>query len=56
MVEAKSGSMWGGWFSNEVFGPYGVGMWINIGACGDFSRFLSLKVGDGSKIGFWQDV
>jgi hypothetical protein len=57
MVEAKFGSLWEGWCSNEVFGPYGVGVWKNIrSGWKDFPRFVRLEVRDRSKIRFWQDV
>lgn len=41
VVEAKFGNMWGEWCSNEVFGPYKVGVWKNIKrGWRDFSRFV----------------
>ena len=30
MIEVKYGSEWGGWCSDPVYDPYGVGMWRTI--------------------------
>ena len=29
-IKKKHGSMWGGWCSNSVMGPYSVSLWKNI--------------------------
>jgi hypothetical protein len=26
VLDSKNGSLWGGWCSNEILGPYGVGL------------------------------
>ena len=30
VVDVKYGSLWGGWCSKEVKGPYGMSLWKNI--------------------------
>ena len=30
VIEVKYGYRWGGWHSNFVSGPYGVGLWKNM--------------------------
>jgi hypothetical protein len=56
VVDAKYGSMWGGWCSKEVRGTYGVSLWKNIRKeWGSFSMHLCWKVGNGIRIRFWHD-
>ena len=56
VVDAKYGSMWGGWCSKEVRGTYGVSLWKNIRKeWGSFSMHLYWKVGNGIRIRFWHD-
>jgi hypothetical protein len=43
-VDSKYGSMWGGWFSNEVHGSYVVELWKNIRrGWGSFLVILDLR-------------
>jgi hypothetical protein len=57
VVDAKYGSLWGGWCSLELVSASGVGVWKNIRKGWDsFSRFTRFVVGDGSKISFWRDL
>jgi hypothetical protein len=52
-VEAKYGSLPGGWCSKEVEGPFNVGVWKHIRRWwGVFSSLISFDVGDGSLISF----
>jgi hypothetical protein len=56
-VDAKFGSVRGGWCSLAPTGPYGVGLWKNIRR--GWSLLYSLTrfdLGDGSKIRFWDNV
>lgn len=56
MVHSKYGSMWGDWCSNRFRGTYRVSLWKNIREGWDqFAHFISFKVGDGTRIEFWQD-
>ena len=56
VVEAKYGSLWGGWCSKEVRGPYGVGLWKNIRREWEsFSSKIYMQVGNGVRIRFWHD-
>jgi hypothetical protein len=56
-VEAKYGSLWGGWCSDVGRGPYVVSLWKFIRRGWDsFSPLLSFKVGDGSSVRLWHDV
>uniref|UniRef100_A0A2N9GCH1 Reverse transcriptase domain-containing protein n=1 Tax=Fagus sylvatica TaxID=28930 RepID=A0A2N9GCH1_FAGSY len=56
VVEAKYGSLWGGWCSKEVRGSYGVGLWKNIRREWDaFSGKIYMQVGNGVRIRFWHD-
>ena len=56
MVEAKYGSLWGGWCSKEVKGSYGLCLWKSIRKEWEtFSNHLYMQVGDGVRIRFWQD-
>ena len=55
-MDAKYGSLWGGWCSKVVTGPYGVILWKNIRMEWEsFSMHLYLVVGDGARIRFWHD-
>jgi hypothetical protein len=55
-VDSKFDNLWGGWCSLELAGVFGVGLWKNIKKRSDkFFSFTSFKVGDGSKIRFWQN-
>jgi hypothetical protein len=57
VVDAKFGSMGGGWCSRAPTGPHGVGLWKNIRR--GWSLFCShtrFELGDGSRIRFWDDV
>uniref|UniRef100_A0A2N9I5C4 Reverse transcriptase domain-containing protein n=1 Tax=Fagus sylvatica TaxID=28930 RepID=A0A2N9I5C4_FAGSY len=57
VVMEKYGSMEGGWMTKAPMGPYGVGLWKFIQNGWDkFSRLLTFDVGDGTRIGFWDDV
>jgi hypothetical protein len=56
VVDSKYGSQWGGWCSNRVSEPHGVGLWKYIRAGWDsFVKYTSFVVGDGSRIKFWHD-
>jgi hypothetical protein len=56
VIDAKYGSMWGGWCSDIVRGSYGVTLWKNIRKdWPSFSKALSFEVGDGAKVHFWHD-
>ena len=56
VIQAKYGSLGGGWTSNAVQGSHGVGLWKHIRKGWDqFSQFTMFKVGDGSAIRFWTD-
>jgi hypothetical protein len=56
VIEAKYGSVKGGWCSSPVNSPYGVSLWKTISK--DWSSFkrFSFDVGDGSRVSFWHDV
>jgi hypothetical protein len=57
VVDAKFGSVGGGWCSLASNRPHGVGLWKHIKR--GWSLFFShtrLVLGDGSKIKFWDDV
>uniref|UniRef100_A0A2N9IUQ9 Reverse transcriptase zinc-binding domain-containing protein n=1 Tax=Fagus sylvatica TaxID=28930 RepID=A0A2N9IUQ9_FAGSY len=57
VVDAKYGSLWGGWCSTIGRGPYGVSLWKAIMNEWDkFSLHCSFVVGDGRKVMFWQDL
>jgi hypothetical protein len=57
VVEAKYDSLSGGWCSKEVARPFGVGVWKHINSGWDvFSRYISYKVGHGTKICFWHNA
>jgi len=56
MLDAKFGSLWGGWCSNEPAGLYGVGVWKNIiRGLGIYSSHTRFDVGDGVNAKFWHD-
>jgi hypothetical protein len=53
VLEAKYGSIWGGWHSNDTTGSHGVGLWKYISR--EWHVLFShtrLDLGDGSKIRF----
>jgi hypothetical protein len=57
VVEAKYGSVRGGWQSRDNAGSHGVGLWRFISR--DWHRFSShtkLIPGDGSRISFWEEL
>lgn len=57
VVEVKYGSLWGGYCSRIVRGPYGVSLWKYIRKGWDtFLPLLSYNVGDGSLVRFWHDL
>jgi hypothetical protein len=57
VVEARYGSLWGGWCSLESRAAYGVGLWKNIRKGWDtFRGFTRHVVGNGTKISFWHDL
>uniref|UniRef100_A0A2N9GKR1 Reverse transcriptase domain-containing protein n=1 Tax=Fagus sylvatica TaxID=28930 RepID=A0A2N9GKR1_FAGSY len=56
VVDAKYGSLWGGWCSKDTRGPYGVSLWKNIRKEWEsFLKHLFLQVGNGERIRFWRD-
>jgi hypothetical protein len=56
-VDAKFGSLWGGWCSRELVGAHGVGLWKNIRKWwGSFSGLSRLEVRDGARTKFWHDL
>jgi hypothetical protein len=56
-VDAKFGSLWGGWCSREPVGAHGVGLWKNIRKrWGIFFGLSRLEVGDGARTKFWHDL
>jgi hypothetical protein len=56
VVDAKYGSLWGGWCSKFGKGPYGVSVWKFIRKGWDsFQSHCSFLVGDGQRVRFWQD-
>ena len=56
MIESKYGSLWGGWCSRPVNGPYGVGLWKYISQVwSSFSSHILFDIGDGSRVKFWHD-
>uniref|UniRef100_A0A2N9GR88 Reverse transcriptase domain-containing protein n=1 Tax=Fagus sylvatica TaxID=28930 RepID=A0A2N9GR88_FAGSY len=56
VVEAKYGSVWGGWCSNSGKGPHGVSVWKFIRQGWDsFYSHCSFLVGDGQRVKFWHD-
>jgi hypothetical protein len=57
VVEAKFGSVRGGWCSLTPTGPHGVGLWKNIRRGWSlFCNHVRFELGDGSRIRFWFDV
>jgi hypothetical protein len=57
VVDAKFGSVEGGWCSLAPSGPHGVGLWKNIRKGWSlFCRYTRCELGDGSKIRFWDDT
>jgi len=56
VIDAKFGSLKGGWCSIEVSGSYGVGVWKYIRKGWEkFCNYVRFVVGDGSYISFWHD-
>ncbi len=56
VVEAKYGSLWGGWCSKDVKGSYGLSLWKYIRKGWEiFSNHLYMQVGNGERIRFWHD-
>jgi hypothetical protein len=56
VVDAKYGSLWGGWCSKSGTGSYGVSVWKFIRKGWDtFHSHCSFLVGDGQRVKFWQD-
>jgi hypothetical protein len=56
VVEAKYGSMWGGWCTKANRDAYGVGFWKGIRKGWDrFLTFLTYSVGNGERVMFWHD-
>jgi len=54
VVDIKYGSIRGGWYSKEVGGPFGVGVWKCIRRGWD--AHVRNEVGDGTRVLFWHDV
>jgi hypothetical protein len=55
-IDAKFGTLKGGWCSIEVSGSYGVGVWKYIRKGWEkFCNYVRFVVGDGSHISFWHD-
>jgi hypothetical protein len=56
VVEAKYGSMWGGWCTYPHSGAMGVSLWKNIRSGWEiFSSHSRLVVGEGNWVQFWHD-
>ena len=56
VIEMKYGSVWGGWCTRSVNGPYGVGLWKNISqGWPSFLSHILYDIGDESRVKFWQD-
>lgn len=56
-MDSKFGSLWGGWYSFELVGAYGVGLWKNIRKGWEtFSSFARFEVGDGVRTKFWHNL
>ena len=56
VIEMKYGSVWGGWCTSSVNGPYGVGLWKNISqGWPSFSSHILYDIGDGCRVKFGQD-
>ena len=56
VVEAKYGSLWGGWCSKDVRGSYGLSLWkYSRKGWESFSKHLYMQVGNGVRIRFWHD-
>uniref|UniRef100_A0A2N9EV50 Reverse transcriptase zinc-binding domain-containing protein n=1 Tax=Fagus sylvatica TaxID=28930 RepID=A0A2N9EV50_FAGSY len=56
VLVAKYGSSDGGWYSNNVYGPHGYGLWKGIMMGWDkYAQSLGFQVGRGDRIRFWHD-
>jgi hypothetical protein len=56
VIEIKFESLKGGWYSKEVLGTFGGGVWKHIRRGWDkVSNFVRFKIGDGSHVSFWHD-
>ena len=56
VVEAKYGSMWGGWCTKANWDAYGLGFWKGIRKGWDrFLTFLTFSVGNGERVMFWNN-
>jgi hypothetical protein len=57
VVDSKYGSLWSWWYSLELAGTFGLGLWKEIRkgweSFVDCTRF---DVGDGTRISFWYDL
>jgi hypothetical protein len=57
VVEAKYGSVRGGWRSRDNAGSHGMGLWRFISRnWHHFSSHTKLIPGDGSRISFWEEL
>ena len=57
VVDSKHDSQRREWCSNRVRECHGVGLWKHIRAVWDrFSKHITYKVGDGSRIKLWHDI
>jgi hypothetical protein len=56
VIDIKFESLRGGWFSKEVLGTFGVGVWKHIWRGWDkFRNFLCFEVAVGSHVSFWHN-
>ena len=56
VINLKYGSEDGGWFPSTSKGYHGVGLWKEISKESMLLRHhCSVKIGDGSKVRFWED-
>ena len=57
IIKEKFEEQDGGWYSNKVSGPFGVGLWKHITqGWALFAQNVRFEVGIGSKIRFWHDT
>lgn len=53
----KYGVSSNGWWTKDVRGSHGVGLWKAImQGLNDFKEEIGFKVGDGSRVSFWKEV